>query len=728
MHLEGAVELRQFPVRAKISEEPLPAALGSEDRILKDLNSVLPFAASLLSALVILAATIRRRHSIASWSFAAGMAAFFAESLFTGFSVDARTLDQAVSWQRLAFVAKSCLPCLWITFSLTYSRGNYREFLQRWRPGLGLALLLPVVAVMGLRFGVVAGSEPESTALIIGTLGRVIIGLLLVAAVLVLTNLEKTFRAAIGTMRWRIKFLVLGLGVIFGARIYTSSQALLFSRYDPDLAVIESGALIVGCVFIALAYIRTGFAESDVYPSRAALQSSFTVLVAGGYLFVVGVLAQVVAALGGGQYFELQALVVLLGIASLAVLLLSDRFRLGIQRFISRHFKRPQHDFQKVWTLFTERIGHVVDETALVGIGARIISETFEILAVSIWLVNEEQKGLIRASSTSEISGQDGAEPSVPAPEELRARVRPFDSEGMVEPWAEALKQSNPKQFAHGGRRLAVPLVSGKQWLGLAVLADRVGGAPYTSEELDLLKCIGDQLAASLLKLRLTGEIMRARELEAFQTVSAFFVHDLKNAASSLTLTLKNLPVHFNDPAFREDALRAITGTVNRINSVTSKLSLLRGKLEIRPVELDLNQLVSETIAGLNGSGEMPVQTNLKPVPLIRADRERLQSVVTNLLFNARDAVGGGGEVVVETDVSETQAILIVRDTGTGMSSDFIRRHLFRPFQTTKKNGIGIGVFQSKAIIEAHGGTVQVESEVGKGSTFRVALPITSRA
>ena len=102
---------------------------------MKDLNSVLPFAAALLAAVVVLAATIRRRHSIASWSFAAGMAAFLAESLFAGFSVNAPTLDQALYWQRLVFAVRSCLPFLWITFSLTYSRGNYREFLRRWRLG-----------------------------------------------------------------------------------------------------------------------------------------------------------------------------------------------------------------------------------------------------------------------------------------------------------------------------------------------------------------------------------------------------------------------------------------------------------------------------------------------------------------------------------------------------------------------------------------------------------------
>ncbi|MEO5722513.1 MAG: ATP-binding protein, partial [Chthoniobacterales bacterium] len=267
-----------------------------------------------------------------------------------------------------------------------------------------------------------------------------------------------------------------------------------------------------------------------------------------------------------------------------------------------------------------------------------------------------------------------------------------------------------------------------KKSLGLCILADRVSGVPYTTEEFELLKCIGDQLGASLLKVKLTGEIMRARELEAFQTVSAFFVHDLKNAASSLNLTLKNLPIHFDDPAFRQDALRAISSTVERINSVTSKVSVLRGKLEIHPVEFDLNQLVREAITKSSELAGMKIETDLQPAPKIRADRERLESVITNLLLNARDAVAGGGEVEISTHTKDDRVFLTIRDTGCGMSAEFLRRQLFVPFQTTKKQGIGIGMFQTKAIVEAHGGTVQVTSELGKGSTFRVALPITSHS
>ena len=99
---------------------------------------------------------------------------------------------------------------------------------------------------------------------------RALNGILLVAAVLILMNLEQTFRSAVGTMRWRIKFVILAVAVIFGARLYVRSQAILFSAPDFGLWSVESGALLIGCAFLTIAYMRTGLAEIDVYPSLAA--------------------------------------------------------------------------------------------------------------------------------------------------------------------------------------------------------------------------------------------------------------------------------------------------------------------------------------------------------------------------------------------------------------------------------------------------------------------------
>ena len=214
-------------------------------------------------------------------------------------------------------------------------------------------------------------------------------------------NLEQTFRSAVGTMRWRIKFVVLALAVIFGARLYVRSQAILFSAPDMALWGVESGALLIGCVFLALAYARTGWAEIDVYPSSAVLRSSLTVLIVGGYLFVVGVLAQVVRRFGGAELFQFQAFVVLLGMAGLAVLLLSDRARQRIHAFVVRHFRKAQHDSVRVWTLFSQRLASVTDQAGLCAVSAKLISETFDVLSVTVWLLDEEKGQLVVGASTA---------------------------------------------------------------------------------------------------------------------------------------------------------------------------------------------------------------------------------------------------------------------------------------------------------------------------------------
>jgi putative PEP-CTERM system histidine kinase len=556
--------------------------------------------------------------------------------------------------------------------------------------------------------------------------------ILLLALVLILMNLEQTFRSAVGTMRWRIKFVVVALAVIFGARLYVRSQAILFSAPDIALWSVESGALVIGCFFLALAYARTGLAEIDVYPSLAVLRSSLTVLIVGGYLLIVGVLAQVVRRFGGAEIFQFQAVVVILGMAGLAVLLLSDRARQRIHVFVGRHFRKAQHDSVRIWTLFSQRLASVTDQVGMCAVSARLISETFDVLSVNIWLMDEEKGRLIVGASTArqspDANGTQSADTASSAiVNGLRQRSSPFDLEDVSEAWAEELRQLNSTTFAKGGNRLCVPLRAGEQSLGVVVLADRVNGAVYTVEELDLLKCIGDQMTSVLLNLRLASEVAHAKELEAFRTMSAFFVHDLKNAAASLNLMLKNLPVHFDDPAFREDALRGVGNTAKRIDDMITRLSSLRQRPDSIRVEADLNQLVTEALDRINGMPNVELTRELQPLPRIFADCEQIESVVTNLVLNARDALGSGGRIQVRTENREGRAVLSIVDNGCGMSQTFLKESLFRPFQTTKKKGLGIGLFQSRAIVQAHGGGLHVESEPGKGTTFLVSFPVNDQ-
>ncbi|MBA3386925.1 MAG: PEP-CTERM system histidine kinase PrsK [Chthoniobacterales bacterium] len=683
-------------------------------------ESVLAWTAAIFSALLAFSGVVRKRRSVASWFYFSGMIGLAAESILA--------VHPAVAPQSAVLAIRALLPTVWLCFSLTYSRGEHRDFFRKWLPAIFIVLLFPVALLVLFQMGLLQRYSQATKEWEWQSLGAVkaLNGYLLLVAVLILMNLERTFRSAVGTMLWRIKFFLLGIGVIFGARIYTQSQVLIFSANTLALSSIETVALLIGSTLMTIGYFRSGFKEIDVYPSRAVLQTSLTVLLVGGYLFVVGVLAQVVARSGGAERFRLQAFLVLLGIVVLAVLLMSDRFRQSIQQLISRHFKRPRYDFRVIWTRFTQSTSAALDGPSLCAAAAELISQTFNVLSVTFWLFDEEKERLTFGASTAESvpAGNSTAANFMAGDSGLLAHRGPFDLERVKGDWAETLRTLSASQFRRGGNRICVPLQAGERWLGAAILADRVSGLPYTIEEFDLLKCIGDQVAGSLLNLSLTAKVMLGKELGAFQTISTFFVHDLKNAASTLSLMLENLPIHFDDPAFRADALRGIRDTADRIKQMIGRLSAVRRKLELRLIDVDVNALIDETLQHVPCKAGIEWVRELQPMPNLRADREQLGSVLTNLLLNACDAIGDCGRITLETEQRGKWAAVSVSDNGCGMAQAFMRDSLFRPFQTTKKKGLGIGMFQSKLIVDAHGGNIRVRSEPGKGTTFHVLLPL----
>jgi putative PEP-CTERM system histidine kinase len=347
------------------------------------------------------------------------------------------------------------------------------------------------------------------------------------------------------------------------------------------------------------------------------------------------------------------------------------------------------------------------------------------VLSVTIWLVDDEKERLAPAASTARHGvASNGGSPSATVLAGVKALRSCSDLDRTTDGWTEEFRLLNPTTFARGGNRICIPLRVGEQTIGAMVLADRVNGAMYSVEEIELLNCIGEHVSAILVNLRLANEVAHTRELDAFRLMSTFFVHDLKNAASSLNLTLKNLPVHFDDPAFRDDALRTIGNTARRIDDMISRLSALRQRPDATRVDADLNQLVDEALAKVPPMRDVRLTKELEPLPRILADREQIQSVVTNLVLNAQDAVGPEGVIQVRTSINGQRVLLSVADNGCGMSETFLRESLFRPFQSTKKKGLGIGLFQCRAIVQAHGGGMQVESETGKGTTFLVSLPV----
>jgi putative PEP-CTERM system histidine kinase len=489
-------------------------------------------------------------------------------------------------------------------------------------------------------------------------------------------------------------------------------------------------SLCLACVLMAVSFLRTSLSGTEVYPSLAVLQHSLTVFLAGIYLVTIGILAKVAVLMGGDRAFPIKSFLVLLSLVALGMALVSDRVRFLGKRFISRHFRRPFYDYRSLWRSFTERTATVVEERAYCRELVNLISETVQVLSVTTWLADESRGKLVLVASTSLTDGQSqpsaGSEIDLGTLAKVMAnQVEPLALDRCTESWVEDLKRCNPSHFQAGGGRTCVPLSGKGQFLGLLIVGDRVNGIPLSVEDFELLKCIADQAANGLLNLQLSNRLIRAREMEAFQSMAAFFVHDLKNTASSLSLMLQNLPAQMENPAFRQDAWRAVSKAVGKINDLISRLSQLREKVEMNRIEADLTPVLEAALESVGTPPGINLVRAVGPTPRIAMDPEQIQKVATNLLINAREAVGPHGEIRIESFGNNGWVVFSVQDNGCGMAPEFVNRSLFRPFQTTKKNGIGIGMFHCKTIVEAHQGRIEVESEPGKGTTFRVLLPLS---
>ena len=691
------------------------------------LISLLFYATAIISAGIAALAFFRDSGAPARRTFCIALSLLALQAVIAGFIHDSRDAAQAGAWRSWWLVPQALTPSVWLFFVLKYSRGNFSVSLRKWLPILIALAAVPLAAITLFPDSVVINhsSKIRYDEFEIGPAGFILYLTIVLSSALILINLERTFRAAVGTMRWRIKYVILGTAAIFVVKLYTSSQVVLFKTHSLSFDIINATALLIASILFLVGLLRTGLFRVQVYPSEQVLQFSVAGVLVGAYLVLIGVFSKLFAGWEGPEAFAFKAFFLLSSMAVVGILLVSERSRDKLRRWVSRHFRRPFYDYRSLWLNFTEKTATLVDAETLCRTVAEWLSEHLRVLSTSVWLVDKESNSIQLAASTGvstsnrQFSGQEAAE-LIAA---LEGETSPFEIEQRKEPWTRTLLSFFPDHFPDAGNRVCVPLTTAGRLVGFCTLGDRVNYIPLELQELELLKCIGDQVASNLLNLQLSNRLIQAKEMEAFQTISAFFVHDLKNTASSLNLTLQNLPKHFDNPEFRKDALRAIGKSVSHIQELISRLSLFRQKLELNRAPINLNTCVQEFLAS-HKQLRVPISTELTEVRLVLADQEQIQKVITNLVLNSVDAVRENGAIKIATRQQNGSVCLVVSDNGCGMSPEFLSRSLFRPFKTTKKGGIGIGMFQSKAIIEAHGGRVDVESEPQKGTTFTISLPV----
>jgi hypothetical protein len=242
-------------------------------------------------------------------------------------------------------------------------------------------------------------------------------------------------------------------------------------------------------------------------------------------------------------------------------------------------------------------------------------------------------------------------------------------------------------------------------------------------EDYDLMKVLARQAAQAVTNLRLSEELLETRAMAAVARISSFVIHDLKNLTTSLSLVVDNAEEHIGNPDFQQDAIKTIKSTLAKMRALTQRLKSIPEKSQLASAIENIDHLSRETAEELarTGLGERIVYQGVPSYA--RVDSEELKKVIVNLVQNALQASGEQEPVKIETSSENGSACIRVTDDGCGMSEDFLKNHLFKAFRTTKEKGLGIGLYQCKQIVEAHGGRLEVQSEAGKGSVFTVVLP-----
>jgi len=699
-----------------------------------DSNVVLAFLTAALTVGVVVVGIYRGPRTFVQYVFSLAMLFVAAEAVLIGFVYQTSSLSDFLSRHRLLFIVSSVTPAVWLLFSISFARANYLEQIAKWKWVLLPAAVVPLLIyiLLNSNFILLVLSPEKSFALFIrlGRAGYLWHLLSIVISIIILMNLERTFRHSTGHVRWQTKFMFLGAGFIFAVRIFTDSQVILFNGLNTSFYMLNLGALIIADILILRSLFRGKPMSVSIQLSHQFLYTSLTVVIVGIYFIALGLITWIAVNFELLKNINLLIFLIFLTAAALAVYLLSDRMRTKRKRFISRHFKRPQYDYRKIWEDFTQNTASVRSTNELCKIIVKMISDTLEILSVTIWLVDEKQKNLFFGGSTVFDALQvtqmeffkDGGARMIAA---MSDQTMPVDLKGRDDDWASDLTDTYELETKESRVRYCVPLNAAGELIGIMTLSEKVFYEGLTFEETELIKTISDQAAAALLSLRFAEHLRQTKELEAFQTMSAFFMHDLKNLASKLSLVTQNLPQHINNPEFQADALKTISQSVTKINKMSGRLSLLSQKINLSFRETNINELVVAAINDLKGYAAIPVADKLDPgLPSFFVDQEQIYKVLENLLMNAYDATGADGHIEVATGIKDGRAEISVSDTGCGISREFMELSLFRPFQTTKKQGMGIGLYHCKTIVEAHGGRLEVESQEGRGSVFRVRLPL----
>ncbi|HEX5125256.1 MAG TPA: XrtA/PEP-CTERM system histidine kinase PrsK [Rhodocyclaceae bacterium] len=556
----------------------------------------------------------------------------------------------------------------------------------------------------------------------------------LVLSIWLLALIEQVYRNFPAGSRWGIKPLSVGLAGIFAFDLYLYADAFLFGRVDMEVASIRGVVHALATPLVAMSAVRSRDWTFRITVSRDLIFHTTALAVSGIYLLLIAAAGYYVRWFGGAWGPAMQTALLFCGLLLLVLLVFSGSFRARLRVWLNKHFFAYRYDYRHAWLKFTQALSSPVMgqtlEQSVIGALADLVESPSGVL----WL--QDADGIYHPCAQINRPPMQGAEPAEgPFCQLLHQRGWIFN----LEEWRsrperyEALtgeaSRSIPAWLSEcADAWLVVPLMSGSEMTGFVVLATARVPVEVNWEVLDLLKTAGRQAASYLAQARALAALLEAQKFDSFNRMSAFIVHDLKNLVAQMSLMLKNADRHKNNPEFQADMLLTVENVAERMRGLMNQLQNKSPIEQKRAV--DIAALCATLVQAKHSSGpqlRLCVNEAAKTNVHVFAHAERLERIIGHVVQNAIEATPEHGNVEIAVDQEDGKVRVDVCDTGCGMSAEFVRERLFRPFQTSKHNGMGIGAYEVQQYVQELGGKITVDSELGRGTRFTILLPLSDR-
>ena len=617
----------------------------------------------------------------------------------------------------LGMLADQLRYASWFGFLLMLLHVNH------FRTGTGSSNWLIFWAVALAVFGPLALGLGLFEISVLGEPARLVLFSAMAMPVFALVLLEQVFRNATEDTLWGIKPLCLGLAGIYLFDLYLFSQAVLFNRPDDDALSIRGAVHALMVPLLLLSSTRRSDWISMIRLSPKAAFHSATLLIAGLYLIFISGVGYYVRYFGGDWGGALQLGLFVLALVMMVILALSGTMRARLRVFLGKHFFRYRYDYREEWLKFTRALTAKSSPQEMGEQVVRGLADMLESPGGGLWL---RVKGGAAFSQTARWNlAQVADKEDISSPicqfmieggkiinlEEYRSFPRRYGAL-RIPVWLQDLPQA----------WLVVPLMVGDELIGFVVLASARTIVDVNWEVLDLLKTAGQQAASYLAQMQATEALLEVRKFDAFNRMSAFVVHDLKNIVTQLSLMMKNAKRLGANPEFQQDMLMTVENSLERMRQLM--LQLREGATPPGTAfGVNLGAIVGRVQAVAAARGRH-LEVDLMDGVIARGHEERLERIIGHVVQNAFDATDPSGRVSLKLERAGGQARIVVTDTGHGMTQDFIRDRLFKPFQTTKQAGMGIGAYESYQYVQELGGKIEVQSQVGQGTTVTLELPL----